>query len=73
MLAATAVAAALLFSSQEIDGTARAALATSVDASNIFFDHASSDYFAASVQRNPLLHTWSLGVEEQFYLSVAYA
>jgi peptidoglycan/LPS O-acetylase OafA/YrhL len=68
MLAATVLAAGLVFGPQEIEGTARAALATSLYVSNIFFDHASSDYFAPSVQRNPLLHTWSLGVEEQFYL-----
>jgi len=28
----------------------------------------SPGYFAPSVQQNPLLHLWSLGVEEQFYL-----
>ena len=68
VLAATALAAALFLVPQEIDATARAALAGSLYVSNIFFDHASSDYFAPAVQRNPLLHTWSLGVEEQFYV-----
>ena len=68
VLASTTLAAALFLGPQEIDLTARAALASSLYVSNIFFDHASSDYFAAAVQRNPLLHTWSLAVEEQFYL-----
>lgn len=68
VLASTTLAAALLLSPQEMDSTARAALAGSLYVSNLFFDHASSDYFAAAVQRNALLHTWSLGVEEQFYL-----
>jgi peptidoglycan/LPS O-acetylase OafA/YrhL len=35
--------------------------------SNIFFA-AHSDYFHAAGWRDPLLHTWSLAVEEQFYL-----
>jgi peptidoglycan/LPS O-acetylase OafA/YrhL len=68
VLASTTLAAALLLGPQEIVSTARAALASSLYVSNIFFDHASSDYFAAAVQRNALLHTWSLGVEEQFYV-----
>ena len=37
-------------------------------ASNMFFEHAAADYFGPAVERNSLLHTWSLGVEEQFYL-----
>lgn len=35
--------------------------------SNVLF-YFESDYFAAASGRKPLLHTWSLGVEEQFYL-----
>jgi peptidoglycan/LPS O-acetylase OafA/YrhL len=35
---------------------------------NWFFIRRSSDYFATDVERNPVLHFWSLAVEEQFYL-----
>lgn len=35
--------------------------------SNIYFWH-TQDYFSASAMTLPLLHTWSLGVEEQFYI-----
>jgi peptidoglycan/LPS O-acetylase OafA/YrhL len=36
--------------------------------SNIYFAWKSTDYFADGAETNPLLHTWSLAVEEQFYL-----
>lgn len=36
--------------------------------SNLYLLKASTDYFAQSTELNPLVHTWSLGVEEQFYL-----
>ena len=36
--------------------------------SNMFFAINAADYFAPDVSTNPMLHTWSLGVEEQFYL-----
>ena len=35
---------------------------------NWYFIHQSTDYFAANVNSNPVLHFWSLAVEEQFYL-----
>ena len=36
--------------------------------SNLYLLKQSTDYFAESTDFNPFTHTWSLGVEEQFYL-----
>jgi len=36
--------------------------------SNLYLYNQSTDYFAQSTELNPFTHTWSLGVEEQFYL-----
>jgi peptidoglycan/LPS O-acetylase OafA/YrhL len=36
--------------------------------SNINLYRSSTDYFAQSTELNPFTHTWSLAVEEQFYL-----
>src|ERR1700733_9494061 len=68
VLLATTLAAAALFAPQELACTGRAARAAALYVSNVFFDRSASDYFAPQVEGNPLLHTWSLGVEEQFYL-----
>jgi peptidoglycan/LPS O-acetylase OafA/YrhL len=35
--------------------------------SNLYLWHLSSDYFGIAALNNPFTHTWSLGVEEQFY------
>jgi peptidoglycan/LPS O-acetylase OafA/YrhL len=42
-------------------------IAQQLMAGNVYFWR-SSGYFAAASNTQPLLHTWSLGVEEQFYL-----
>lgn len=49
-------------------GLGTASIATLLFASNVLFWRNASDYFAPDVLRDPLLHTWSLAVEEQFYL-----
>jgi len=36
--------------------------------SNLYLMKQGTNYFAADTQFNPYLHTWSLGVEEQYYL-----
>jgi peptidoglycan/LPS O-acetylase OafA/YrhL len=36
--------------------------------SNLYFSFASFEYFGQQATENLFLHTWSLGVEEQFYL-----
>jgi peptidoglycan/LPS O-acetylase OafA/YrhL len=67
-LVVVALAAAAIFTPEEMAFTGRAARAAALYVSNVFFDRTASDYFAPKVEGNPLLHTWSLGIEEQFYL-----
>jgi peptidoglycan/LPS O-acetylase OafA/YrhL len=62
------VAGAILLGPMERIEPALSAIATSLYSSNVFFLDRAVDYFAASPEANPLLHTWSLAVEEQFYL-----
>ena len=45
----------------------RSAIAAAAFYSNFYFD-GQAGYFAPAAETQPLLHTWSLGVEEQFYL-----
>ncbi|MDQ6925823.1 MAG: acyltransferase, partial [Candidatus Eremiobacteraeota bacterium] len=68
VLGATVAAASLLLSPGERVTVARTARATAAYASNLYFLVNASDYFASANDLNPLLHTWSLAVEEQFYL-----
>lgn len=46
---------------------AQSLIAVSLFVSNFYF-FANSDYFDVSTEEMPLIHTWSLAVEEQFYL-----
>jgi len=51
----------------ELTEFSRSLLSVVYFGSNFFFWHASG-YFATAAEFHPLLHTWSLAVEEQFYL-----
>ncbi len=62
------VAACLLFPTQARD-VARDVLWSLGFASNVAFSHAEG-YFDQTSKTAPLLHTWSLSVEEQFYLGL---
>ena len=67
MLAACAVVAWATMLPGEFAAFARSTFATAVFSSNLFFWR-ESGYFAPAAHSLPLLHTWSLAVEEQFYL-----
>ena len=69
VLAFTLLAALLLLSPAETAQLARDACAATLSASNILF-WGTANYFAGKSELNPLLMTWSLGVEEQFYAAV---
>ncbi len=62
----TAFFAALVFSPTYLSRFGGALSSAIASSSNIYF-WLESDYFDVSSKFKPLLHTWSLGVEEQFY------
>ena len=63
----SAIAAFLLFSPEHLLRFSRSMLAAVLSVSNILFWQESGYFDEASITK-PLLHTWSLGVEEQFYI-----
>ncbi len=58
----------LVYAPLEHRQLAATAGSTAAYASNVYFAVRSTDYLAGDARTNPLLHTWSLSVEEQFYL-----
>lgn len=64
---ATAALAAWIEMPRQLAQTGAALAASGLFAANILFTQ-SGGYFSPGAQENPLLHLWSLGVEEQFYL-----
>lgn len=68
VIAATALAFALVRSAFEARESVAGVVAAALYVSNLRLAWRSVDYLAEAAQADPLLHTWSLGVEEQFYL-----
>lgn len=66
MLFIMAILAVLFYLPHEVKDIYQAILATTVYLSNIF-NYREIDYFNTFFATSPLLHTWSLSVEEQFY------
>jgi len=64
---ATLIAAYFLFLPEDFAFVGRSVAALTVLGANFFF-WKQSGYFAPGSDTKPLLHTWSLAVEEQFYL-----
>jgi peptidoglycan/LPS O-acetylase OafA/YrhL len=71
MTAAVLVANRVLLSPFDQIERAETGRAFAVYGSNILFALRSTNYFGGDATHDPLLHTWSLSVEEQFYLIFA--
>ena len=67
-LLATVIASAILLPPLRVGGIAGDGVAAALYASNIRFAAQATDYLQSELAPSPLLHYWSLGVEEQFYL-----
>jgi peptidoglycan/LPS O-acetylase OafA/YrhL len=69
VLAATMAVGFVILSPAELAELAESAVATTAFAANFYF-HDRTGYFASAAYTRPLLHMWSLGIEEQFYILV---
>ncbi len=67
MVVVTIAVAYFLFLPNHLASLAKSAGSTFFFLSNVFFAN-SADYFSPICELMPLLHTWSLSVEEQFYV-----
>jgi peptidoglycan/LPS O-acetylase OafA/YrhL len=68
VVAATLIAGYFLLIPADYSNLSRSAVAQSLLSANIFFFRNAGDYFSQSAEFKPLLHTWTLSLEEQFYI-----
>ncbi len=66
---ATMAASFFLVSALSWETVSRASIAAAFYVSNFYSAQEAGDYFADASESNPLLHFWSLAVEEQFYMA----
>lgn len=67
LLATTAASTILIPTAWLSDGIQRTGLFAFFGLSNFILAQTNNDYFSPVAEFNPFTHTWSLGVEEQFY------
>jgi peptidoglycan/LPS O-acetylase OafA/YrhL len=67
MMAVTAVFVTIYCLPRAVETFEDSLIAATLFVSNMYF-YFTSDYFAPAAETQPLLHTWSLAVEEQFYI-----
>lgn len=67
MVLATIIVGFFVFFPEQLSNLSKSAIATMTFVPNLYF-YSNTGYFTPSALDTPLLHTWSLGVEEQFYI-----
>ncbi|HEX3863509.1 MAG TPA: acyltransferase family protein [Stellaceae bacterium] len=67
MFAACFIGSFFLYFPSEVTATGKGIISSVFFVSNIFF-YSIGSYFDDNLKANPVLHTWSLSVEEQFYV-----
>lgn len=72
MVAATLAAGYWFLLPSELEDLGESSLAQSLLLANVYF-WKDTGYFGGSAQHKPLLHTWSLALEEQFYILLPLA
>ena len=68
MVVATLIASSLIVAPFDMLEISKDGASAALYISNIVFGFKAQNYFASNINKSPFLHTWSLGVEEQFYL-----
>ena len=68
VLAVSGIAGLILLPPRALQDFSRSVIATIGFVSNVYFWRSTAGYFDGPAETRPLLHTWSLGVEEQFYI-----
>lgn len=73
VLLVTLLAGVIVLFSTDQNSLGRQAIATMLSLANVEMWKMAGDYWGANAERAPLLHMWSLAVEEQFYLFYPFA
>jgi peptidoglycan/LPS O-acetylase OafA/YrhL len=69
MVVVTLIASSLIVAPIDMQEISKEGTSAALYLSNLLFAGNAQNYFASNINSSPFLHTWSLGVEEQFYLA----